>query len=215
MGEEISTVAFSRDDRTRYRRKVRRCLDVFALMLRDFEFDADQPLTGMELEFNLIDAAADPAMRNAQVLTALADSSFQTELGLWNLELNARPRMIAGTGFEDYEADIWSAVGRADEAARKFDAAIAAIGIVPTIAVRHAVLDNLSGNPRYRLLNDQMLAARGADMAIDIRGPERLQMEIDSIAPEAACTSTQFHLQVSPDSFANYWNAPQAIAGLQ
>jgi hypothetical protein len=215
MGEDISTVAFSRDDRTRYRRKVRRCLDVFALMLRDFQFDADLPLTGMELEFNLVDTASDPAMRNAEVLRALADPGFQTELGLWNIELNARPRMIAGTGFEDYEADLWSAVGRADDAARKFDAAVATIGIVPTITVRHTVLENLSGNPRYRLLNDQMLAARGADMAIDIRGTERLQMEIDSIAPEAACTSTQFHLQVSPESFADYWNASQAIAGLQ
>ncbi|HET8658442.1 MAG TPA: glutamate--cysteine ligase, partial [Micromonosporaceae bacterium] len=35
------------------------------------------------------------------------------------------------------------------------------------------------------------------------------------IAPEAACTSLQFHLQVSPETFANYWNAAQAIAGVQ
>ena len=33
--------------------------------------------------------------------------------------------------------------------------------------------------------------------------------------PEAACTSTQVHLQVSPDDFAGYWNAAQAIAGVQ
>ena len=33
--------------------------------------------------------------------------------------------------------------------------------------------------------------------------------------PEAACTSTQLHLQVSPDNFAAYWNASQAIAGVQ
>ena len=33
--------------------------------------------------------------------------------------------------------------------------------------------------------------------------------------PEAACTSTQLHTQVSPDNFAAYWNASQAIAGVQ
>ncbi len=33
--------------------------------------------------------------------------------------------------------------------------------------------------------------------------------------PEAACTSTQFHLQVSPAQFPAYWNAAQAIAGVQ
>ncbi|RZI82146.1 MAG: glutamate--cysteine ligase, partial [Microbacterium sp.] len=33
--------------------------------------------------------------------------------------------------------------------------------------------------------------------------------------PEAACTSTQFHVQTSPDQFAEYWNASQAIASIQ
>ena len=179
MGEDINSVVFTREDRARYRRKVRRCLDVFALMLHDFQFDADHPMTGLELELNLIDAAADPAMRNAQVLADLADPLFQTELGLFNLEYNARPRMIAGHGFEDYEFDLLSAVGRADEGARKADAQLAVIGILPTITQRHVVLGNLSPNPRYRLLNDQILDARGSDMPIDIRGPERLTCETD------------------------------------
>ncbi len=33
--------------------------------------------------------------------------------------------------------------------------------------------------------------------------------------PEAACTSTQLHVQTSPDQFAAYWNASQAIAAVQ
>ena len=33
--------------------------------------------------------------------------------------------------------------------------------------------------------------------------------------PEAACTSVQLHLQVTPEAFANYWNAAQAVAGVQ
>ena len=33
--------------------------------------------------------------------------------------------------------------------------------------------------------------------------------------PEAACTSTQFHVQTSPDTFAEYWNASQAICSIQ
>jgi hypothetical protein len=38
---------------------------------------------------------------------------------------------------------------------------------------------------------------------------------LDTIMAEAACTSLQCHLQVSPDMFACYWNAAQAIAGVQ
>ncbi|HKE64639.1 MAG TPA: glutamate--cysteine ligase [Micromonosporaceae bacterium] len=215
MGEDISPMSFSREDRVRYRRKVRRCLDVFALMLSDFQFDVEHTMTGLELELNLIDAAAEPAMLNSQVLASLADPLFQTELGLFNLELNARPRMLAGAGFDDFEADLIAAVSKADDRARKFDANVVVIGILPTLTQRHAISENLSGNPRYRLLNDQIFESRGGDMPIDIRGVERLQIDVDSIAPEAGCTSAQFHLQVAPDTFANYWNASQAIAGVQ
>src|SRR5947209_4422573 len=87
MGKDVSRSTFTREDRTRYRHKVRRCLDVFALMLNDFRFDAERPMTGLELELNLIDAEGEPAMRNAQVLADLADPSFQTELGQFNLEV--------------------------------------------------------------------------------------------------------------------------------
>src|SRR5687768_17773801 len=73
----------------------------------------------------------------------------------------------------------------------------------------------MSANPRYRLISEQILAARGEDIQIDITGPERLSTTADSIVPEAACTSTQFHVQTSPDDFAAYWNASQAIAGVQ
>jgi gamma-glutamyl:cysteine ligase YbdK (ATP-grasp superfamily) len=215
MGKDVTLSSFTREDRTRYRQKVRRCLDVFALMLNEFCFDADRPMTGLELELNLIDTEAEPAMRNAEVLAELADPSFQTELGRFNLEINLAPRLIAGRGFDDYESDLLASLARADERARKADARLALIGILPTLTQRHAVLENLSPDPRYRVLNEQIVSARGEDITLEIRGAERLQAFTDSIAPEAACTSAQFHLQVAPDDFANYWNASQAIAGIQ
>jgi hypothetical protein len=215
MGRDVSQGAFSREDRISYRYKVRRCLDVFALMLDDFGFDADRPMTGLEIELNLIDAAAEPAMRNDEILARIADPSFQTELGQFNLELNASPRLIGGAGFADYERDLRGSLSRADDRAAESDAQILLVGILPTLTERHLVAENLSTNDRYRVLNDQIVAARGEDIELDIRGVERLQTHTDSIAPEAACTSLQFHLQVAPDSFANYWNASQAIAGVQ
>src|SRR5690349_9270282 len=215
MGKDVMTGAFSREDRARYRQKVRRCLDVFALMLNDFSFDADRPMTGLELELNLIDPDGQPAMRNAEVLADLADPSFQTELGQFNLEINVAPRLIDGKGLDIYERELLASLQHADERARKSDAQLVLIGILPTLRQEHAVLANLSANPRYLLLNEQIIAARGEDMSLDIRGIERLRASMDSIAAEAACTSLQFHLQVSPEAFATYWNASQAIASVQ
>ena len=52
---------------------MRRCLDVFARMLGTSQFDFERPLTGLEIEFNLVDSVGDPAMRNAEVLDHIAD----------------------------------------------------------------------------------------------------------------------------------------------
>jgi hypothetical protein len=89
------------------------------------------------------------------------------------------------------------------------------IGILPTLGEKDLNADSLSANPRYKLLNEQIFAARGEDLEISIAGVERLSTFADTIAPEAACTSVQLHQQVAPDTFAAHWNAAQAIAGVQ
>src|SRR5436853_200362 len=110
MGEDVTATVFSREDRQRYRQKVKRCLDVFARMLGEARFDAE---------------------------------------------------------------------------------------------------------PGYHLTKEQISAARGEDLAIAITGVERLSTYADTMAPEAACTSVQLHLQVDPTAFGTHWNAAQAIAGVQ
>ena len=73
MGQEVSTAVFSREDRQRYRQKVRTCLDVFARMLGEARFDSDRRSFGLEIELNLTDEVGDPAMANARALDAIAD----------------------------------------------------------------------------------------------------------------------------------------------
>ncbi|WP_422751874.1 glutamate--cysteine ligase [Micromonospora sp. WMMD708] len=215
MGEEVGAHTFSREDRARYREKVRRCLDVFAEMLRESRFDVERPMTGLEIELNLVDDDSRPTMRNADVLAAVADPSFQTELGQFNVEINVAPRRLVGTGTAEFESHVRASLNAAEEKARTVDAHMVMIGILPTLEPGHLTAGALSANPRYALLNEQIFAARGEDLRIAISGVERLATTADTITPEAACTSTQFHLQVSPADFAGYWNAAQAVAGIQ
>ncbi len=213
MGREVDQREFSPEDRQRYRQKVRRCLDVFGLMLDQVTFDADELRTGLELELNLVDAENSPAMKNQEVLSHSDDPMLQPELGQFNLEINLAPRLLAGAGFDAYDDELQSSLTDLNARAEKADAEIALIGILPTLRSADAVAENLSTYARYYALNEQMLANRGEALRIDIRGEERLTADSDSIAPEAACTSLQFHLQVAPEQFAAYWNAAQAIAG--
>jgi gamma-glutamyl:cysteine ligase YbdK (ATP-grasp superfamily) len=215
MGEHVTATQFSRADRTRYRQKVRRCLDVFETMLRESKFDFERSMIGLEIELNLVDDRGDPTMRNAAVLSAIADPDFQTELGQFNIEINVPPHPLAGTALVELEETLRADLNHAEASARGVDAHLMMIGILPTVTADHLSVDALTTNPRYKLLNEQIFAARGEDITLDIAGDERLCTTADSIAPEAACTSVQCHLQVSPDAFPAYWNAAQSIAGVQ
>jgi gamma-glutamyl:cysteine ligase YbdK (ATP-grasp superfamily) len=215
MGQDVDRREFTREDRTRYREKVRQCLDVFARMLREARFDAEKPMTGLEVELNLVDDHYDPAMKNAEALEAIADPDFVTELGQFNLEINVPPRRLEGAGITTFETDVRNSLNAAEEKASQVGAHMVMVGILPTLRSEHMSAETISANPRYRLLNDQIFAARGEDLDIAIHGAERLRVTVDSIVPEAACTSMQLHLQVSPDDFSDYWNASQAVAGIQ
>ena len=68
MGQDVDDREFTREDRTRYRTKVRRCLDVLARMLTDHDFSVEHPHVGVEIEFNLVDDHGDPAMKSAEAL---------------------------------------------------------------------------------------------------------------------------------------------------
>jgi hypothetical protein len=215
MGRDVDHIVFTREDRRRFRDKIKRCLDALAAMLRDAQFEFDRPMTGMEIELNLVDDTGEPANVNAQVLELLADPDFQTEMGQFNMEINLAPREISGAGLAGFEEAVRSSLNSADERARLEGGRLVMTGMLPTLMPRHVGIEALSSNPRYAVLNDQIFAARGEDMALSIDGVEQLRTYTDSITPEAACTSVQLHLQVSPAQFATYWNAAQSIAGVQ
>jgi gamma-glutamyl:cysteine ligase YbdK (ATP-grasp superfamily) len=215
MGRDVPVVVFSRDDRRKYREKVRRCLDVFAQMLRESRFELERPLAGLEIELNIVDAYGEAAMRNAQVLAAIEQPDWATELGQFNVEINVEPRELTGDGPLHLENDVRMRLNHAEQRARSQGGHLMLVGILPTLREQDIDEGTLSANPRYRLLNEQIFAARGEDLHLCIEGVERLDTHADSVAPEAACTSVQLHLQVSPEAFAPHWNAAQAIAGPQ
>ena len=215
VGEDVKRATYARVDRQEYRRKVQVCLDVFERMLAQSSFEVDHPLTGMEIECNLVDDAYQPAMKNSAVLDAIADPAYQTELGAYNIEFNVPPRRLDGDANQRLEDEVRASLNAAETKASAGGAHIVMIGILPTLMPEHLASGWMSESTRYIALNDSIFNARGEDIHIDIDGPEPLAMMSADIAPESACTSMQLHVQVSPDDFAAYWNAAQVLAGPQ
>ncbi len=196
MGRDVPAIVISQADRRAYR-------------------ETEPRQVGLEIELNLVDSGGWPSMKNADVLGAIADPAWATELGQFNLEINVPPRTLAGTALGELEDQVRASLNHADQEAVQTGARLAMIGILPTLRETDVDERAISANPRYRLLNEQIFAARGEEMGISIEGTELLETYVDTIAPEAACTSVQFHLQVGPEAFGNYWNAAQAMAGVQ
>ena len=215
MGDEVADTTFSREDRQRYRDKVKLCLDVFERMLRESRFDPDRRSIGLEIELHLTEDTGDPALSNTHVLELIADDDFQTELAQFNIELNIPPRKLEGAVFAELEETVRRNLNHAEEKARLAHAHLMIIGILPTLTDRFLNGTTLSADPRYRLMNEQIFASRGEDMEISITGVEQLAVTADTVAPEAACTSVQLHQLVDPALFGAHWNAAQAIAGVQ
>jgi hypothetical protein len=218
MGDEITASHYTREERQRYREKVQLCLDVFERMLTSATFDSDRenPLTGLEVELNLVGEDRQPFLGNMSVLEEIADPNFQTELGAYNIEMNVPPRSLKEDATLDLEDDLRVSLNAADDKARRRGAEIVMVGILPTLMSEHlARPDWMSPSARYTALNDMVFAARGEDVHLDIHGAERLSLYASTLAPESACTSVQLHLQVAPTDFAQHWNAAQVLAGPQ
>ncbi|MCX4510377.1 glutamate-cysteine ligase family protein [Streptomyces sp. NBC_01619] len=215
MGEKVVAGGFDLSDRQRYRRKLQQCLAGLGRLLAEKRFDRPKNLMGLEIELNLAGPDGLPRMMNAQVLDRIASRDFQTELGMFNLEVNIAPHRLGGRVLDRLAEELRTGLGYAHRKAAEVEAGIVMIGILPTLSSNDLVSANLSEVDRYALLNDQIVAARGEDFILDIDGVERLNCTSTSIAPEAACTSVQLHLQVTPGRFAQVWNAAQAIAAVQ
>ena len=200
------------------------CVDALERMLREGAFaddvDPPRPMLGMEIEFNLVHADMTPAMSNLAVLESIDDDAvFQTELGQFNVEMNVRPGPLIGEGTFELERTLRASLHVADARIHGHDAQLVMVGMLPTLQLEHLGREWITANPRYEQLNDQIFAARGEDIELDLEGvplegrlAEQLKVDANSVLPEAACTSLQLHLRVAPDEFAAHWNAAQCLA---
>ena len=88
---------------------------------------------GVEQELFLVDAARRPAMLAMELLEAVADSHYTTELGLFNLEINLDPLAFGGDCLSRLESQLESALARLRAVAHERGAEVVLVGILPTL----------------------------------------------------------------------------------
>jgi CBS domain-containing protein/gamma-glutamyl:cysteine ligase YbdK (ATP-grasp superfamily) len=181
-------------------------------MLEIGAFETGPARIGAEQELFLVDRSYHPAPGALRVLEKIDDPHFTTELGLFNLEVNADPQLFTGDGISKMDAQISGLLEKLRGVTDGLDLMPVLIGILPTIRKNDLGVENMVPSPRYLALNRAMTAQRGDAYDFAIKGIDELVVKHDSVMVEACNASFQVHLQIDPKDFARLYNLAQALA---
>ena len=209
---KTTTGALEGDERRRFMRTLLTELRALERMLAEGMFERGVARIGAEQEMFLVDRSFHAAPAALDVLQRLDDPHYTTELGLFNLELNADPQPFAGKGLAQLEAQLGELYARVQRAAADLEVQPVLTGILPTLGKTDLSLSNMVPNPRYLTLNRVMTAARGEGYDIAIKGLDELVAKHDSLMFEACNASFQVHLQVAdPERFGHAYDIAQLL----
>ena len=171
MGQEIPDTQFSADAHARFGRRLayetQRARQAYA----EGEFAEAGHVAGFELEAWLIDRHFAPVACNQAFLARMADPFVVPELSRFNIEINGTPEPLAGKALSRIEAELADTWERCRRTARDEDAAVLAIGTLPTLRDADLTPASMSPLKRYAALNREILAARGGLPTRPIRNP--------------------------------------------
>ncbi|MAT51590.1 MAG: glutamate--cysteine ligase [Porticoccaceae bacterium] len=214
MGQEIPNSRFTDKDFQTFSRKLHDNLKALKQALARPGFGCQSPHLGAELELYMVDERGAPVDIASEVRAEAGDPNIALELNRYNLEYNFPIVPLSGAPFSQLEAAIRDAMARINGVAGARGGSAMAIGILPTLTDRDLGETRMTPEPRYRALSDILLAMRGGEFQIDIRGQDRYQTRREDLTLEGACTSFQVHFSFPLVDFVNLWNAMTLVTPL-
>lgn len=214
MGIEINQTEFAQQDFLNFRARLEDNLTALRGMLKQPGFGLGEGSLGAELEMYIIDAQGFPLHANQEILAESGDPLLTLELNRYNLEYNLPPFTLTDSPFRRTEQSILAGLQHLRGVAANHGGRIVPIGILPTLRKSDFGAHCITDRHRYHALVRQMIERRGDEFHIDISGDEPLKIDMEDITLEGANTSFQIHYRVSPDTYADTFNAIQLVTPL-
>ncbi len=212
MGNLNVTNEVDESDKRHFTKALLNDLQALEKMLDGDYFEENVRRIGAEQEMFLIDSAMCAAPIALEVIEEAKDERLTTELGLFNLEINANPLDFRGNCLSSLENELHEILEVVRKTTRKLGADIVMVGTLPTVRQSDYVAENLTPLPRYKEMNRVLTEMSGGERFIHIKGLDELQMTFENTFIEFSNTSFQVHLQVGISEYVNYYNWSQAIA---
>ena len=182
-------------------------------MLKNNRIEKTPIRIGAEQEFCIVTNDYFPSKKCLEILEAIDDAHFTTEIGKYDLEINSDPLELKNKCFSELYHQLQTLLQKAQKRAGDFENKILLTGILPTLRHKHITEKWMTPKPRYRILNDALKDSRSQHFNIHIKGVDELSLFHNSVMLEACNTSFQTHLQINPDAFVDKYNWAQTIAG--
>jgi gamma-glutamylcysteine synthetase len=208
MGQEIAREHFNKKDFAEFEQRLHDETQLLGHWFTDQVFSDSPPTGGYEVEAWLIDDQCYPAPINQAFLERVNSPLIVPELSTFNVELNSTPQPMHGDSLSAMQKELEQTWANCRARAQELNAETLMIGILPTVREQDLTLDHISGMTRYRVLNEQLMRLRrGYPFELDISGRDSLHLTHPDVMLEAAATSFQIHLKVSPADSVRYFNA--------
>ncbi|MDA1028224.1 MAG: glutamate-cysteine ligase family protein [Bacteroidetes bacterium] len=197
----------------RFTRHIIEDMRALDFMLAEKMFETDVQRIGAEQELFLVNKQFQPCPLSEEVLALSDNGRLVNELTRFNLEINLDPLELTGNCFSAMQKSLDDLIGYVRGLGDQVGAQIVLAGILPTVHAWDLRLENMSPQARYFTLNDTIMGLKGGKAQYHIRGVDELFFQHDNIMVEGCNTSFQVHFQVTPDTFAHYYNIAQLVSG--
>ncbi len=213
MGDLDVTKLKTKNDHANYIHHLLNDIEALDLMIDTGKIEIAPIRIGAEQEFCLVNDQFLPVNKSLELLEAINDNHFTTEISNYNLEINLDPLELRDDCFSKLHKQLDMLLKEAKDVASKKGVKFVLTGILPSLSVKDASEENMTPVKRYSVLNDAIKKYRNQNFDIHIKGVDELNLLHDSVMLEGCNTSFQMHLQMHPKNFVDNYNWAQAIAG--
>lgn len=212
MGRAIDEQEFTAESYEQFETALKQQLAELKSLLQEPNFGIGPRSLGAEVELYLIDQQSRPVCQNTNVLEALPDAGLALEINRYNLEINLDPVLAEGKPLTLMADQMRLRIEQINQLL--VYAQVMTVGILPTLTPEDFGPDVITPENRYVVLSRVLRQIRGEAFDIHIAGEPDLNLQTEDVTLEGANTSLQLHLRVTPQEFANWFNAAQLVTPL-
>lgn len=213
MGDLNVTQLKTQKDRANYIHHLLNDIKALDIMIEKGLIEKEPLRIGAEQEFFIVNNQFLPEGKSLQLLNAINDPHFTTEISKYTLEINLDTLELGDDCFSKLHKQLDHLIDKAKKVALKEHLKMILTGILPSLSLHDVNEQNMTNIERYQVLNDAIKSLRKQSFNIHIKGADEINLHHDSVMLEGCNTSFQMHLQLNPKTFVSDYNWAQAIAG--